>query len=210
MTVHQAAYGRVLGAVLGCALPLIGCGSDSKPVMHCPIGDLSLPAEIQIIHQDANGSVFETQPMAQVPLTPPPQGGWIVLLGVRAKNIDGCQATLTTALVDACDNQVIQIDRRPTHLEAGADGWGQSSATTFGNLPVCPQVTATRDLYNVPYIVKVSVEDADGQKASASLTVVPTCPTDDPSCACECDRDYVVGNECPTVVTPHGTCSTAD
>jgi hypothetical protein len=197
-----------VGAVLSCALPVIGCGSDPKPAMHCPIGDVSLPAEIQIVHQDASSSVIETQPMAEVPLIAPPQGGWIVLLGVRAKNIDGCQAMLTTALVDACDSQIIQIDRRPTHLDMGADGWGQSSINMFGNLPVCPQITATRDLYNVPYIVKVSVEDADGQKASASLTVVPTCPTDASSrCPCECDRDYVVGNQCPTVVTPHGTCS---
>jgi hypothetical protein len=79
--------------------------------------------------------------------------------------------------------------------------------TTFGNLPVCPQLTATRDLHDVPYIIKVSVEDADGQKATASLTVVPTCPVEASRCTCECDRDYVVGNECPTVVVPHETCS---
>jgi hypothetical protein len=197
VTVHRAAHGRVLGPVLGCALLLIGCGTNSKQA----------PAEIQIVHQDANNLVIETQPMAQVPLIAPPQGGWIVLLGVRAKNIND-QATLTTALVDACDNQIIQVDGRPTHLDIGADGWSQSSLTTFGNLPVCPELTATRDLHDVPYIIKVSVEDADGQKAIASLTVVPTCPTDAPRCACECDRDYVVGNECPTIVTPHGTCST--
>jgi hypothetical protein len=197
-----------VSAVLSCALPVIGCGSDPKPAMHCPIGDVSLPAEIQIVHQDASSSVIETQPMAEVPLIAPPQGGWIVLLGVRAKNIDGCQVSLTTALVDACDSQVIQIDRRPTRLDMGADGWGQSSINMFGN-PLCQQLHTriARDLYNVPYIVKVSIEDDDGQKASASLTVVPTCPTDASRCTCECDRDYVVGNQCPTVVTPHGTCT---
>jgi hypothetical protein len=164
---------------------------------------------MQIVHLDANNSVIDTQPMDKIPLIAPPQGGWIVLLGVRAKNIDSL-ATLTTALVDTCDNQVIQIDRRPTHLEIGADGWGLSSLTTFGNLPVCPQLTATRDLHDVPYMVTVSVEDSDGQKVTSSLTVVPTCPTDAPRCTCECDRDYVVGNECPTIVTPHGTCSSAN
>ena len=195
MTIHRATHDRVLGAALGCAFLLLGCASDKQA-----------PAEIQIVHLDANNMVIETQPMAQVPLIAPPQGGWIVLLGVRAKNV-ASQATLTTALVDACDDQVIQIDRRPTHLDIGGDGWGLSSLTTFGNLPVCPELTATRDLHDVPYLVKVSVEDADGQKASASLTVVPTCPPDASRCTCECDRDYVVGNECPTVVTPHGTCN---
>ena len=67
---------------------------------------------------------------------------------------------LTTVLIDACSNAIIQIDRRPTKLEVGSDGWGVSSVTTFGNLPVCPQPTATRDLHDVPYIVKVQVDDA--------------------------------------------------
>lgn len=196
VTVHRATHGRALGPALGCAVLLIGCGTDPKQP----------PAEIQIIHQDANSAIIETQPMGQVPLIAPPQGGWVVLLGVRAKNIDP-QANITTALVDACDSQLIQIDMRPTRLDAGADGWSQSSLTTFGNLPVCPQLTATRDLHDVPYIIKVSVEDADGQKATASLTVVPTCPVEASRCTCECDRDYVVGNECPTVVVPHETCS---
>jgi hypothetical protein len=199
--VNRAARGAALGAVLGCAL-LIGCTSDPKVPQP--------PAEIQIVHQDANNMVIETQPMMQVPLIPPPQGGWIVLLGVRAKNIDSANATLTTALVDSCDSQIIQIDKRPTKLEMGADGWAVSSLTTFGNLPVCPQLTATRDLHDVPYLVKVSVEDTAGQKATAEVTVVPTCPTEASRCTCECDRDYVVGAECPVIVTPHGTCNTAD
>ncbi len=202
---------RVPCAVLAAGVLAIGCGSDAKPDahldLHCPIGDLSAPAEIQIVHQDASSSVIATQPMAAVPLIAPPQGGWIVLLGVRAKNIDGCDTNLTTALVDACDGQILQVDRRPTQLDLGTDGWGQSSINMFGNLPVCPQLTAARDLDNVPYLITVSIEDDGGQKATASLTVVPTCPADAGSrCPCECDRDYVVGNACPAVPTPHGTC----
>jgi hypothetical protein len=197
---------RGVGAALGGAVLLIGCGGDPKPVMRCPIGDVSSPAELQILHLDANFSVIETQPMAEVPLLPAPQGGWLVLLGVRAKNIDGCHATLKTALVSTCDNQILQVDSRPTHLDMGADGWGVSSLTTFGNLPVCPDHTATRDLYNVPHNVIVSIEDTDGQKATASLTVVPTCASDAPLCLCECDRDYVDDNHCPVIGGPHATC----
>ncbi len=199
---------RGVGAALGAAVLLIGCGSDPKPVMRCPIGDISAPAELQIVHQDANFSVVETQPMAEVPLIAPPQGGWILLLGVRAKNIDGCQANLTAALVDPCDNQILQFDGRPTHLDMGADGWGVSSLTTFSNLPVCPQFTTSRDLDNVPYMITVIIEDADGQKATASLTVVPTCSPDSPLCFCECDRDYVMGSQCPATSVPHATCGT--
>src|SRR5262249_12366393 len=173
----------------------------------CPIGDLTSPTEMQIIHLDADSNVVQTMPMQKVPLIPPPQGGWIVLLGVRAKNIDGCRATLTTALVDACDNQLIQVDRRPTKLDMDADGWGVTTATTFGNLPVCPQLTAKRDLHEVPYMVKVTIEDTEGQKASSTMTVVPTCLDSASRCPCECNRDYKTGDACTTASTdpPHDT-----
>jgi hypothetical protein len=188
-----------------------GCsdtGTDGGP-KPCPIGDLTAPAELEIVHLDANFAVIQTQPMAQVPLLPPPQGGWIVLLGARARNIDGCQVTLTTALVDDCDRQIIQIDKRPTHLEPGPDGWGTSTVTTFGNQPVCPQLTAKRDLHDVPYDVMVVIEDSGGQKASATLTIVPTCRPDDELCMCQCDRDYVIGSSCnPLPAGGHGTCPT--
>lgn len=203
-----------LGAVAASLVLPAGCsgnhgaGADAGP-RPCPIGDLSAPAELEIVHLDASNTVIQTQPMAQVPLLPPPQGGWIVLLGARARNIDGCQLTLTTALVDGCDQQIIQVDKRPTRLEPGADGWGTSTVTTFGNLPVCPELTAKRDLHDVPYNVTVVVEDTGGHKATATLAVVPTCPAGDAVCMCQCDRDYVIGSSCtPPPPGGHGTCPT--
>ena len=206
----KATRARVLGTAVASAL-LIACGGggggtvDAPQAVPCPVGDVSAPAVMQIVHLDENNAVIETQPMQSVPLIAPPQGGWIVLLGVRAKNLD-CRPVLTTALVDACDNQILQIDRRSTQLDVGTDGWGVSSVTSFGNLPVCPQLTAARDLHGVPYAVTVSIEDAAGQKATSSLTVVPTCLDGTSRCACECSHDYVIGADCPAVQTPHTTC----
>src|SRR5262245_53748117 len=72
----------------------IGCGgesrSDAPEAERCPIGDMAAPAELVIVHLDARNAVVNTQPMQTVPLLAPPQGGWIVLLGARARNIDGC------------------------------------------------------------------------------------------------------------------------
>jgi hypothetical protein len=196
------------------AAALVGCGGNhgatpDAAARPCPIGDLTVPAELEIVHLDGSNTVMPTQAMAQVPLLPPPQGGWIVLLGARARNLDGCNATLTTALVDACDQQIIKVDKRPTVLEPGADGWGTSTVTTFGNLPVCPQLTAKRDLHDVPYNVTVVVEDTGGHKASATLAVVPVCPAGDALCICQCDRDYVIGSSCnPPPPGGHATCPT--
>jgi len=62
----------------------------------------------------------------------------------------------------------------------------------------------------VPYVVRVIVEDGDGKKATAQLTVVPVCPDNTPLCTCECARDYVVGSACGTTATDagvqHGSC----
>ncbi len=203
-------------ARLGCALAtalLIGCGGggnatpDAPEAVPCPIGDLSAPTEMEIVHLDQNSAVIETQAMQTVPLIAPPQGGWIVLLGVRAKNID-CRPMLATALIDTCDNQVLNIERRPTQLDVGSDGWGVSSLTSFSNLPVCPQLTAARDLTNVPYTVTVAIDDGDGHKAESSLTVVPSCLDGTSRCACECNHDYVVGADCSLAQTTHTTCPT--
>jgi hypothetical protein len=205
---QRAARRRVLGAALGAALLPAGCTSDSPKVQPCPFGDLSLPVEMQIVHLDEQDQVVETTPMTKVPLVAPPQGGWIVLLGVRARNIDGCQTTLTTALVDKCNNQILGLDRRLTKLEPDAGGWGVSSVISLGNLPVCPLLSALRDTDNVPYDITVAVEDVNGQKAQATLTVVPYCQANDPLCTCQCDRDYVLGSTCDTTGSNPGEAHT--
>jgi hypothetical protein len=213
MTSYLVPRGRNLVLALGGALLSIACGGGddppgdgTMPEPTCPFGDLSLPAEMQIIHLDAANNVFRTQPMQEVPLIAPPQGGWINLIGVRARNIDGCRTTLTVALQDMCDNELLTVDQRPTQLEVDSEGWGASSLTTFSNLPVCPHVTTERDLNSVPYTVVVRIEDSNGQMASSTITLVPVCPGDPSRCSCECDREYTLGKECPTVDTPYPTC----
>jgi hypothetical protein len=205
-TSGRAARGLVSAlaiALIGAVL--LGCGGgDDEDSKRCPIGDLSAPAEIEIVHLDASQQVVKTEAMAKVPLQPPPQGGWILLLGVRARNIDGCQITLTTVLRDTCSHDLMKLEKRPTKLEVGDDGWGVSTSTTFSNLQVCPTLTATRDLHEEPYIIEVTVEDVDHKKASASLTVVPTCLDDASRCPCECARDYQTGDMCSTVPVDAG------
>jgi hypothetical protein len=198
-----------LGAAL-LAAGVLGCGgeggTDAPVTQPCPIGDMSAPPELEIVHLDAQNAVISTQPMQIVPLMQPPQGGWIVLLGARARNIDGCRLMVTAALIDGCNGEIIDLDRRPTMLVEGSDGWGVSSATTFANLPVCPHPTATRDLNEVPYRMQVVVEDDDGRKATTELTLVPKCPANAPMCNCQCARDYTLGSDCSRPPEPHGSC----
>ena len=189
------------GLVLA-GLVLTAC-SDSSTVAdaalkRCPFGDPDAPAQLEIVHLDETGvNVVDTLPGARVPLNPPPQGGWILLLGVRATNLDGCQLTLTTSFRDTCSDTILKLDQRPAKLEDLGTGWGQSTLGTFGNLPICPQVTSERNLHDEPYDVTVEVVDRDGKQAAKTLTLTPYCPAGTDRCTCECDRNYVVGGACP-------------
>lgn len=187
--------------VLALAAAPGGCGGGGSEVdaeVRCPIGDPAAPAEIEVVHLDANLQVVPTVDGAHVPLQVPPQGGWIILLGVRARNLDGCRLVLTTSFREACQGPIIKVDQRPARLMDTGDGWAISTTSTFGNLPICPQLTALRDLHEQPYDVTVEVEDGDGKRASRTLSLVPTCPADE-RCTCECDHNYVLGGACPPV-----------
>ena len=177
-----------------------GCSSDdTAPLNRCPFGDPAAPAQIEIIHLDAQSAMVDSTAGAQIPLGIPPQGGWAVLLGVRATNLDGCQMNLTTSFRDVSSPSVLKIDSRPSQpLVNQGDGWGVTPLADFSNLQLCPAPVAQRNLYNETYRFTVTVDDIDGKTASQDIELVPTCPADDPRCACECDQDYVVGAACPT------------
>jgi hypothetical protein len=185
--------------LIAALLAACGGGGDDAPadaLPRCPIGDPSAPAELEIVHLDRDNQVVTTASSQQVPLVAPPQGGWIVLLGARARNLDGCEVQLTTSFHDLCSPDIIKVDARPTHLDPTGDGWGLTSVTTFANLPFCPQPAAPRNLHDQPFVVTVTLEDLDGKRASRDITIVPVCPEGSESCRCQCDRDYVLGS-CP-------------
>ena len=208
---------HILAAVASSALVATACGGNhdaahDSGVESCPIGDLASAVELEIVNLDANGQVIQTQDMAQVPLVVPPQGGWAVALGARARNID-CRLTLKTALTDLCTSRILATDSRDTHLDLGADGWGLTTLNSFSALQVCSVPAAVRDTNDVPYSITVSIADSGGYKASKSITVVPTCPTDGANatcCAVQCNDAYSLGDPCdmapPTV---HQTCPPA-
>lgn len=177
---------------------VLGCSGGGDDMERCPVGDPAQPAQLEIIHLDAALAVTSTTAGASLPLVAPPQGGWIAMLGARATNIDACRVDLTTSFRDDASTPVIKVDRRPTTLVEDGTGWSVTDVNAIGNLPFCPQVSATRDLHDQPYEITVALDDAYGQHAEQSLVVTPVCPDPDPTgrCLCECAQDYVVGAVC--------------
>ena len=133
-----------------------GDGGDGGDPFACvpAIGDLQAAPELIAIRSgDPDG--VELTDGAVVPMMAPPQGGIILLVGVRAKNVDGCALQLTAALRDPGTNQVIAIESRPAQLRLGGGGWGvpvESQFFSMANLAVCPAAAATRDVFDQPWL----------------------------------------------------------
>ncbi len=178
--------------------------SDDAPTT-CPIGDRSLAVEIVAVHWSGTGTSADVADLADggaVDLVRPIQGGKVVYVGVRARNVDGCNLQLTAALRDPATMQVIALEQRPVRLVAGGDGWGhaESAFDHLANLPACPSAAATQDLDGASWRLELRLDEVGGRTATTTLTVAPRCPDSDQldECRCECDSDYELGSACPT------------
>jgi hypothetical protein len=189
----------LLASVLGA----LACGgSSSAPAKSCFLGDASKPAELEVVYRTADGMTVSASDMATIPLIQPPQGGKVLFVGARARNVDGCGLTLATALVDPGTGAVVSLERRPVTLEPTGDGWMRpkrpTEASNYSNLPACPRADIDRSIEGEVYELRVSISDSAGRKAQTSIRVIPTCgePELAELCHCECSKDYRLGAGC--------------
>lgn len=151
-------------------------------------------------HQLADGSVLD--------IIEPPQGGRVVFVGARVRNVDGCAALLTATLRDPNDNQV-RFDTRSVNLEDEGDGFGRVHAgdlSVYANIPVCPNLWSGQSLYEGDYRLELKLTDRAGREATTSYTVQAQCtgksqaspgdPTVLQYCECLCKAGYVLGEDC--------------
>lgn len=160
-------------------------------------------AELEILYRSRDGMAITCAPDAPVPLTLPPQGGFVLLVGARVKHFDLATVVLTASLRDTVDDHLIAVEQRPVMLVPGADGWaGPDQPMTlfnWANLPTCPAPSATRDLDAMPYVLRIGVADGSGASAEQKLEIVPTCETgaNGDQCRCQCKLGYKLGDPCP-------------
>ncbi|HUQ05789.1 MAG TPA: hypothetical protein VM261_24980 [Kofleriaceae bacterium] len=189
-----------------------GCSDDAPTT--CPIGDRTRPIEIVAVHWPAGGTVGDLADGGVVDLVRPIQGGKVVYVGVRARNVDGCNVQLTAALRDQATQQVIALEQRPVRLVDGGDGWGLPEAAFdhLANLPACPNAAAARDVDGSTWRLELRLEEPGGRMAETSLVVQPRCALDQEldECRCECDADYELGGACPSDPADAGVDSGVD
>ncbi|HSD87625.1 MAG TPA: hypothetical protein VLB44_08920 [Kofleriaceae bacterium] len=193
----------VLTAVAACSSPAAMPPEADAAIDGATIDTSQVAPEIEILYRSRDGMAMPCAPDAPVPLTLPPQGGFVLLVGLRAKHLDPTSIDVTASIRDTVDDQLLSVEQRPVMLVPGSDGWATPDMPdglfNWANLPACPLAGATRDVFQQPYLLRVAVEDASGAKAEAKLTIVPTCEAGAAGdlCRCQCKQGYKLGDACP-------------
>ncbi len=193
----------VLAAVAACGDPPAELGDAGPDAIPCGVvGDPSLPAELQVVYQTVDGTAAPLDDGAELRLVDPPQGGKILLVGVRVTNVDLCGATIQVAMKDLVTGRVAGIERRPVAWRIADDGFAEPAQpdqiSDYANVPVCPNANIAQDIDGNPWRLEVRFYDQAQQATEQLLTVTPSCADSwDPAlCACECSMDPA--SECPS------------
>lgn len=201
---------RVLVAAAACALAA-GCGQGGGDdpdgaASSCrdAVGELGAPVELEILDwRGGDPAVLDSGD--DLALLAPPQGGFILAVGPRARNLRAGYATLTSWLEDADTGAIFGLEERPIELAAGPDGWAvparPDSLSSYGNLPACPAQDLPRDVDDQPWTLGMRVADCDGRRGETRITVIPRCD-DLPACDCTCSEDHVLGASCAADAGP--------
>lgn len=195
------------------ALALAACGDDGAAPVDadgpCVVGDLAAAPELELVSLD---DAFAQRPLAdgdELALVTPPQGGKVVFVGMRIKNVDLCGATIQAALRDPCTGRVVGIERRPVRWRVAPDGLAEpldpQAISDYTNVAACPNAALSRDVDGSPYQLEVRFYPPGGAPAiERILEVTPRCAADDEQCRCECDSEYRLGEACPIDPEPGG------
>jgi hypothetical protein len=190
---------RVLLAALGA---LAACSDPQNPKCSGFVGDAQKPVELDLLLLGADAQVETAVDGGRAPLVLPSQGGRVVFVGLRARNLDTCAVQIIGSLRDPPSGRVVGLEGRPVNLTASGDGWALPTEPTqpssFANVAVCPNHASSRDLMDQPYELTLSLTDHEGRTAEKTLTVTPFCaePSNQAGCRCICREGYVLGDTC--------------
>lgn len=189
---------------------------DAGPERPVFIGDPVAAAELELVYRSAAGETVALVDGGEIPLILPPQGGKVILVGVRAKNVTQ-QVQINAGLFDDCLDPPIVIGRegRPVRLIEEESGVGvpelPAELLNYANIPVCPSFASSRDGEGQPYRLELRLTEQlrPGEERPRThvltATVVPVCgePEILDDCRCECDADFVLEtsqpDQCPTI-----------
>ena len=122
-----------------------------------------------------------------------PQGGFVLYVGVRAKNTT-CEVLLRGSFIDPTNGFEYAFDGRPSLLKIGLDGWGMPEPKDYSalvNLVPCPDYH-DKDVVGSPFLLNLEAQTGS-QTINTSILIVPRCPPSEDYCNRECSSLYDAG-----------------
>lgn len=207
-----------------CVGPPDGGDPDSgTPLVECFYGDEAAAPEGTLVFLDEHSTLQDLQQGQAVPLILPPQGGKVVFIGARLKNMDMCSLQANGGVFDDCQAQPRIIGREGRGIqmvENDATGFAEpkdpATLNNYVNIPLCGNFTSSRDIDGEPYRVEIRFSDRARRSLVLTADITPYCPGAPggdgvfEQCECECDADYAFERRCEEVTVdddrPAGVC----
>jgi hypothetical protein len=141
-----------------------------------------------------------------IPLVYPVQGGHVLMVGARMRNLHTNTIKIRGRLRDPVTGDIAGEDTRTVVVEPveGDPTQVQTNIQTnsqVANIPACPNYTSRSLAGAEAWTIEITVTELYvdvPRTVTATRTAVPTCGTgpDAALCLCECAANYVLGN-CP-------------
>ena len=129
----------------------------------------------------------------------PIQGGHVIFVGARIRNLGACGDTLSATLRNPTTGEIFAFENRSVDFTVGDSDGGTpdlSDTSSLANVPACPDNSA-RDVADTDWVLEVTVTDKQKRVATATRHVQPACRQADANaralCACECRAEYFLG-----------------
>lgn len=141
----------------------------------------------EVVLRTTSGAIVVATNGAPAAITFAPQGGFILLAGVRAAGFDEC-VDITAAIRDPQNaNAIVSLEQRPAQLEDGGDGWLYPDQPlelyNWANLFVCE--TMSRDFDGGTWTLEIMADDG-ASVSTATASFVGRCAYDDLYCIDTC------------------------
>jgi hypothetical protein len=183
-------------------LGLLGCSGQKDTKDTCAagfIGDPNQPPQVTMIYTDGiSQELSDVTPNQAIPLEPPPQGGYVMYLAARIRNMDAC-VEFRGSLNDPDNGNQVGFDARGSTVVQRGDGWGWPDPTSNSNLSNvngCPDYSP-KDVQGQRYTLQMTVTDREGRTAQVEQPIMPACTLADSTtqadCICICSANYVLG-----------------
>ncbi len=203
----------LLGALLCVAADCPGGDDGPDPPTECFFGDENASPEGELVFLDEN---FVVQPFTdgqRVPAILPPQGGKVIFIGVRLKNMDMCSIQANGGVFDDCQTPPRVIGREGRALSFvlnEASGFAEpanpETINNYVNIPLCGNFTSSRDIDDEPYRIELRISDRAQRALVFRAELTPFCagaPNTDGTfeqCLCECDAEFSFDLTCEEIL----------